>query len=83
MASKSRFPSNFNAMYASVTTHKNRGQSKLQCDRMINRFPGCLVFHDIASTFDFERPGFLELMELVLQGRIAKLAIERSFEAGV
>ena len=62
-------------IYARVSSTKQKEDLKRQIKFVKQEFPDYKVIKDIGSGFNFERRGFISLLERVLRGNVQEIAI--------
>jgi putative resolvase len=62
-------------IYARVSSSKQKKDLDRQINFIKQKFPDYTVIKDIGSGFNFERKGFISLLEQVMSGNIEKIAI--------
>lgn len=58
------------AIYARVSTRKQRDYLETQIQGLKSKYPSAVVFRDCASGLNFRRKGLLSLLQQVLEGRV-------------
>jgi putative resolvase len=58
------------AIYARVSTRKQREYLETQVQGLKSKYPSAVVFRDCASGLNFRRKGLLSLLQQVLEGRV-------------
>ena len=58
------------AIYALVSTRKQREYLETQIQGLKSKYPSAVVFRDCASGLNFRRKGLLSLLQQVLEGRV-------------
>ena len=58
------------AIYARVSTRKQRDYLETQVQELKEKYPSSIVFRDCASGLNFRRKGLLSLLQWVIEGRI-------------
>ena len=62
-------------IYARVSSSKQKKDLDKQIKFIQQKFPKYTVIKDIGSGFNFERKGFISLLEQVMSGKVQKIAI--------